>query len=336
MLLSICIPNYKREECLNNCLNSIYIAKKNFNLDFEVCISDNNSGNRVNKIVNNYKNKFSINFKKNKKNFGVGYNILKSVSLAKGKYSWIIGNDDLLLPQAFKKLNKILNKKNIDFFYVNSFNLKSEFVFKFKKKFNTNLIPKNLKKISPQKKDRYLSFFELIHPDISFDYLMGSFLSIFRTTKWRENLNIIDKGLLIKKGVFSSFENTCPHVKIFAKSFSKSQAYFVANPLSVNLSGIREWGSLWDFIEIIRMPQILDEYRKNGLSFFRYYYCKNNSLRNFIPCLLKIVFFKDNKNYKYISFYNHIVKNFLFINVYLSFFNYLYRKFLIKKKIYEN
>ena len=87
MLLSICIPNYKREVSLENCLNSIYIAKKNFNLDFEVCITDNNSGTRVNKIVNNYKNKFSINFKKNRKNFGVGYNILKSVSLAKGKYS---------------------------------------------------------------------------------------------------------------------------------------------------------------------------------------------------------------------------------------------------------
>jgi hypothetical protein len=28
MLLSICIPNYKKEECLNNCLNSIYIVKK--------------------------------------------------------------------------------------------------------------------------------------------------------------------------------------------------------------------------------------------------------------------------------------------------------------------
>jgi glycosyltransferase involved in cell wall biosynthesis len=51
MLLSICIPNYKREECLNNCLNSIYIAKKNFNLPFEVCISDNNSGIKTEKII---------------------------------------------------------------------------------------------------------------------------------------------------------------------------------------------------------------------------------------------------------------------------------------------
>lgn len=332
MLLSICIPNYKREDSLENCLNSIYIAKKNFNLDFEVCISDNNSGASVSKIVNNYKSKFSINFEKNRKNFGAGYNILKSVSLAKGKYSWIIGNDDLLMPQAFKKLNTILKKKNIDFFYVNSFNLESEFVFKFEKKFNTNFIPKNLEKVSSQKKNYHLSFFDLIHPDISFDYLMGSFLSIFRTSKWRENLNIIDKNLLIKKGVFSSFENTCPHVKIFAKAFSKSQAYLVANPLSVNLSGIREWGNLWDFIEIIRMPEILDEYRKNGLSIFSYYYCKNNSLRNFIPCLLKIIFFRATKNYKYISFYNHIVKNLIFINVYLSFFNFLYRKILVNKK----
>jgi nucleoside-diphosphate-sugar epimerase len=60
MLLSICIPTYERTACLNNCLNSIYIAKKNFNIDFEVCISDNNSGTKVNKIVNNYEYIFHL------------------------------------------------------------------------------------------------------------------------------------------------------------------------------------------------------------------------------------------------------------------------------------
>ena len=43
MLLSICIPNYNRANCLENCLNSIKIAKKNTKIKFEVCISDNNS-----------------------------------------------------------------------------------------------------------------------------------------------------------------------------------------------------------------------------------------------------------------------------------------------------
>ena len=47
MLLSICIPNFNRANCLDNCLNSIVISKKNSNLKFEVCISDNNSSDNI-------------------------------------------------------------------------------------------------------------------------------------------------------------------------------------------------------------------------------------------------------------------------------------------------
>ena len=88
--------------------------------------------------------------------------------------------------------------------------------------------------------------------------------------------------------VFSNFENTAPHVKVFAKSFCKSDAYLIAEPLTVNLSGAREWYKLWDFIEIIRIPEALDEYRKNGLPFLRYIYCKNYALRKFFPSIFKI------------------------------------------------
>ena len=44
MILSICIPTYNRLDCLDNCLNSIFIASQNVkNFKFEVCVSDNNS-----------------------------------------------------------------------------------------------------------------------------------------------------------------------------------------------------------------------------------------------------------------------------------------------------
>ena len=33
-------------------------------------------------------------------------NIIKSVSMAKGQYVWIMGNDDLVLPNTFKTLKK--------------------------------------------------------------------------------------------------------------------------------------------------------------------------------------------------------------------------------------
>ena len=48
----------------------------------------------------------------------MGKNIISAVSMAKGEFIWVIGNDDLLLPNTLKKLNKIILKNySLDFFY---------------------------------------------------------------------------------------------------------------------------------------------------------------------------------------------------------------------------
>ena len=63
MLLSICIPNYNRKNCLKNCLNSILISKKISKLSFEVCISDNCSDENIEDIILEYsKNLRTISF----------------------------------------------------------------------------------------------------------------------------------------------------------------------------------------------------------------------------------------------------------------------------------
>ena len=41
----------------------------------------------------------------------MGKNIISAVSMAKGEFIWVIGNDDLLLPNTLKKLNKITVKR---------------------------------------------------------------------------------------------------------------------------------------------------------------------------------------------------------------------------------
>lgn len=327
MLLSLCIPNYKREECLNNCLNSIYISKKNFNLDFEICISDNNSGAKTLSIINYYKKKIPIKFKSNNKNIGMGANIIEAILMAKGKFTWVLGNDDLLFPFTFKKIYKIINSnEDKDFFYINSCHLDSKFIFDRKQPFNTYLIPKNLKTVSPVNVNKSLDFIDLINPNISFDYLLGIFLSIFNTKKFQENIHILDDKNLKKKGTFSTFENTAPHISVFAKTFIKSKAYFVGSPLSVNLFGKREWSYLWSLVEIIRIPEALDQYRKNGLIFYKYYLYKNQSLKNFIPCLLKIISNKSKYNISYISIIFIILKNLIYPNIYFSPIYFLQRK----------
>ena len=106
MLLSICIPTFNRSKCLLNCLNSILISSKNFKNKFEVCVSDNNSTQNIENIINRFKGKINIKFNKNSTNLGHGRNFLKVVSMATGKYVWTLGDDDLILPEAIETLFK--------------------------------------------------------------------------------------------------------------------------------------------------------------------------------------------------------------------------------------
>lgn len=330
MLLSICIPTYNRLECLVNCLNSILISGKNFTNFFEVCISDNNSNGNVQNIVNKFKKKINIKFSKNDSNIGHGRNFLKAVSMSDGKYVWTLGNDDLLVPRAIEEiLNLFKLNYDLDFFFINSYNLNSKYIFSFPQPFNTKNLPKSMQKYSYYKKNKLMNFFDLINPKISFDFLMGMYLLVFKKEIWNKNLNEIDYKKIKDLNVFSNFDNTCGYVKIISKGFSNSKVFFQAEPLSVNLYGKREWEKMYDFIEIVRIPEVLDVHRSNGLSFFKFHYYKNYSLKKFFPNFLKMILNWEESGMKYINFKKNFLYNLIYPNCYLSIIYFLLRK--IKK-----
>lgn len=327
MLLSICIPNFNRSKSLDNCLNSIKIAKRRTKLNFEVCISDNHSEENILYVVRKYKKYLKIKFRKNKRNFGMGKNIISSVAMAKGEFVWIIGNDDLLLPNSLKRLSKIILKnKKIDFFFVNSYLLSTNFISNFKQPFNTKKLPKKMKKFSNGGKNKVLNFHDLIDPKISFDYLLGLYFSVFRREKWNKNLKVLNKTDLSKSEQFSTFDNTCPHIKIFSKAFANSKAFFCSDALSVNLSGHREWSNLYPFIESVRIPETLDYYFKYGYPLRKYYLCKNDSLKNFLPSLIKIILLGKKGGLYNINIKKNFINNLIFPNFYFSFIYGIFRK----------
>ena len=252
MLISICIPTYNRPEHLKNCLSSL---ARQTNKNFEVCVSDNNSKTNIRKIINLFNTRLKIRFKKIKKNLGFAINLLNVSKMAKGKFIWFLGDDDLLIPNAIEQLAKrIKQNNNVDFFWINSYDLNYSHLKKFPSPFNTKNLPKKMASHSKLKHDEKLYFFDLIDKRISFDYLLGIYLCAFRTDKWNENLHVIDKKLIKDKKPWSNFENTCFFIKIFCAAFKNSKAYFCAKPLSVNLIGVREWSHLYPLIEIIRIP----------------------------------------------------------------------------------
>tara|TARA_B100000700_G_scaffold331550_1_gene465456 strand:- start:5355 stop:6347 length:993 start_codon:yes stop_codon:yes gene_type:complete len=324
MLLSICIPTYNRPESLINCLNSIV---KQGNKNLEICISDNCSKINIKKLIQPFKKRLNIQFNKNKKNLGFALNLLKVSEMAKGDFIWFLGDDDLLMPDAIKKIQKIIKKnKECDFFWINSYYLNSKFLDKFSKPFDTRYLPNDMEKHSKVTNDKKINFFDLIDHNISFDFLLGIFVCVFRKKKWEKNLHVIDKVSVQDKRTWSNFDNTCFYIKVFCEAFKDSKSYLCSRPLSVNLIGIREWGDLYPFVEIVRIPEALDYYRSKGLPFIRYISSKNYALRNFFNYFLKILINGNKMGLNYINFQNHFFKNLIYPNAWLSIIYFLFRK----------
>ena len=319
MKLSICIPTYNRANHLVSCLNSIITCSLNSDLQFQVCVSDNHSTDETEAVVRNAQLSIDIKYHKNFSNLGIARNILKVASIADGDFVWLLGDDDLLMPDAIEALYRLIDLyPDVDFFYLNSFHLTTEYVQGYPSPFDTANLPVDMEPFSKWKNVGVMPFFALIDPRVSFDFLGGIFLSVFRKETWAKNTHVLNQSALEDNRTFSHPDNTFPHIKIFASAFSKSKAYFNDQPLSVCLTGAREWTAMGPLVMSVRLVEALQEYRNNGLPYWQYFYCKNHALRNFLPDFLKLLRHKDSSGYIYISPFKLLAKSLLYPNFYMS------------------
>ncbi|MDR1123022.1 MAG: glycosyltransferase family 2 protein [Elusimicrobiota bacterium] len=110
-LLSVCIPTYNRARFLSALLDSIYAQKTP---EIEVVVSDNASTDNTREIVKKYPD---IIYRRSGKNLGFDANVLRAVALAKGKYCWLVGDDDALAEGALEYLLQNI-KSNYAFYAV--------------------------------------------------------------------------------------------------------------------------------------------------------------------------------------------------------------------------
>ena len=173
-----------------------------------------------------------------------------------------------------------------------------------------------------------MPFLDLIKPDISFDFLGGKFLSVFRKRNWDQYTHVLDNKAILDNRIKSHFDNIFPHIKIYAHAFRASTAYFNSTPLIVSLFGsaTREWAPMYPLIRSVRLIEGLREYRNNSLSFSKYYYCKNRALDHFLPDFARLLLDKEHSGYKYISPLRLLFENCLYPNFYFSVIKLILRK----------
>jgi len=136
-LLTIAIPTYNRCEYLKICLNSICSQKNvNFN-EIELMVSDNNSDDNTDLLVKEFiKNGLNIRYIKNEKNIGPDNNFIQCFNLAKGKYFWLIGDDDIVIEGALEKIiNSLKGDEEYGLIFLNSYPFLNDYL-KEKPNFN--------------------------------------------------------------------------------------------------------------------------------------------------------------------------------------------------------
>lgn len=111
-LLTIGIPTFNRARYLCDALDSIVKqAGENPKDSFEIVVSDNDSRDETSEIIGNYTGKYSfIYYHRNSENIGDDRNGMNIINEAKGKYIWLLGDDDVIEPQGIKKVLKVLNE----------------------------------------------------------------------------------------------------------------------------------------------------------------------------------------------------------------------------------
>ena len=327
--LSICIPTRNRSTLLANCLNSLCSARERSQLAFQICVSDNNSDDNTETVVRQAQQQLTIQYRKQDTNVGFARNLLSVVSMATGDFVWAIGDDDLLMPDAISRLFLLMQQHPlVDFFYVNSFLLDADYLAPYPHPFDTDNLPKLMSAFSTFNNEGEMPFLDLINPDVSFDFLGGIFLSVFRKRNWDLNTHVLNGAALMDDRVQSHFDNTFPQIKIFANAYRSSRAYFNAAPLIVSLSGssTREWAPMYPLVRSVRLLQGLQAYRSKGLPYWKYLRCKNRALKHFVPDLIRLLLDRENSGYRYINPLLLVLESFLFPNFYLSVISLVGRK----------
>jgi Glycosyl transferase family 2 len=112
-LISICVPTHDgRCEVLAELLEGVIDQARDLPGQVEICVSDNASQDGTAELLAKLSSCAScpVVYRRHAKDEGLARNLLASVELARGRYCWLLGSDDLLAPAALRRVCELLDE----------------------------------------------------------------------------------------------------------------------------------------------------------------------------------------------------------------------------------
>ena len=113
-LLSICIPTFNREVYLKDCLESL---KRSWVFEVEIIVSDNASTDGTLTVLEDYARQLPLRWQQHPTNLGFDRNCASVVSMARGRYCWLLGSDDCISAGALEQIMGQLRQHEPDIFH---------------------------------------------------------------------------------------------------------------------------------------------------------------------------------------------------------------------------
>ena len=252
-IISVCITTYNRKNWLDiNIKNFIDIAGKLKNR-VELVICDNASSEDVDDVLFKYQNHEQISFYRNSCNIGMLGNLSQTVSLARGEYIWLIGDDDLIHKGSLERVIAIIEDNDVDIINLNY-------------SFNTDPEPPSKSNIK-----RYLKSSTVVC-----DGSVSHAGLVKETSCYNENFYTAIYSFVAKRNYalriysqdtsgepFSSLQTCVPTSKYILSNMMNAKSYWVSDSLiTVNLNV--SWGEHAPIWILERVPEVYDLAELNG------------------------------------------------------------------------
>lgn len=125
-LLTIAIPTYNRSQLLGALLG-ILAPQLAGHPEVELLISDNASPDNTQEVVQQFIDAgLSIRYRRHPENIGSDANFVACFQMARGKYFWLFGDDDIIVPGALDEVLSHLASQEYDLIYATSYGFRED------------------------------------------------------------------------------------------------------------------------------------------------------------------------------------------------------------------
>ncbi len=256
-LLTIAIPTYNRASCLDLGLSQIFKQLNKDEKSVEILISNNNCIDDTEAIVNKYISfGYAITYIKNDENIGSDRNILQCFNRARGKYVWIMGDDDVLLEGTLEEIISILRKGDYGLIFLNSYGFAADYLAE-----------------QPRIRLKGHKVYSNVNKFISKANYLMAFISV----------NIVNKELVDKDDLAQFVDTNLVHLGWILSALFNAKENVIVNEYSVAARMYNSGGYKLCEVFAIRANKIFDIFIARGIDKKKFDIINNKLLFKFFP-----------------------------------------------------